>query len=91
MSSPRCLVSNSPQETERRAREFAANMKPGDWMALTGPLGAGKSVWARGVGRGLGVTDYIISPTFTLVNIYHGRFRLLYLPYYYYNKNYKLE
>jgi len=82
MSTVRRLFSNSPQETERLAREFAASMKPGDWMGLTGPLGAGKSVWARGIGRGLGVTGNIASPTFTLVNIYHGRVRFCHVDLY---------
>lgn len=82
MSITRLLSSNSPQETERLGREFAANVKPGDWMGLTGPLGAGKSVWARGIGRGLGVTDLIISPTFTLVNVYHGHVRFCHIDLY---------
>ena len=73
MSSPHHLISNSPAETEALAGEFAQNLKPGDWVGLTGPLGAGKSVWARGMARALGVTAYITSPTFTLANIYDGR------------------
>jgi tRNA threonylcarbamoyladenosine biosynthesis protein TsaE len=67
------MISNSEEETEALAKEFAQDLRPGDWVGLTGPLGGGKSVWARGIGRGLGVTSHITSPTFTLVNMYDGR------------------
>ena len=73
MSSAHHLTSNSPAETEALAGEFAQKVRPGDWIGLTGPLGAGKSVWARGMARGLGVTAHITSPTFTLANTYRGR------------------
>ena len=49
----------------------------GDVLCLTGELGAGKTVFAKGVGRGLGVRDVVTSPTFTLINEYQGR-----LPFY---------
>jgi len=46
--------------------------QPGDLFALTGDLGAGKTVLAKGIARGLGITEEITSPTFTLMEIYEN-------------------
>ena len=46
--------------------------RPGDLVVLHGPLGAGKTVVAQGVGAGLGVTDPITSPTFVIVRVHRG-------------------
>jgi tRNA threonylcarbamoyladenosine biosynthesis protein TsaE len=78
----RRLHSNSPEETEKLAREFARELQPGDWVALSGVLGAGKTVWARGIGRGLDVTNHITSPTYTLISVYEGRVRYCHLDLY---------
>jgi tRNA threonylcarbamoyladenosine biosynthesis protein TsaE len=67
------LTSTSAEETQRLAGEFARRVQPGDWVGLTGPLGAGKSVWVRGMARGLGITEPVVSPSFTLVNVYRSR------------------
>ncbi|MBF0191863.1 MAG: tRNA (adenosine(37)-N6)-threonylcarbamoyltransferase complex ATPase subunit type 1 TsaE [Magnetococcales bacterium] len=64
-------VTGSEAETEALASELARCLMPGMALLLTGDLGSGKSVFARGVLRGLGVEEaYITSPTFTLVNVY---------------------
>ena len=76
------LVSNSPEKTENLAAEFAVSLVPGDWVGLTGPLGAGKTIWARGIGRALGVNDHIVSPTYSLVNVYEGRIRFCHIDLY---------
>jgi len=47
--------------------------RPGDVIVLAGDLGAGKTAFVQGFGRGLGVPDRITSPTFTLVHVYEGR------------------
>ena len=62
--------SSSPEETERFAAELAALLSPGSVIALHGDLGAGKTVFARGFARGLGVTEPVSSPTFTIVQEY---------------------
>ena len=55
------------------ADALAALAKPGDVIVLAGDLGAGKTAFVQGFGRGLGVPDRITSPTFTLVHVYEGR------------------
>jgi tRNA threonylcarbamoyladenosine biosynthesis protein TsaE len=59
--------SSSAFETESAGQSLARLLRPGDVVLLTGPLGAGKTTFARGVGKGLGVRDRVTSPTFTLV------------------------
>ena len=65
-------ISNSAQETEALGERLAARLRPGDVIAYTGDLGAGKTAFTRGLARGLGITERITSPTFTIVNEYLG-------------------
>jgi tRNA threonylcarbamoyladenosine biosynthesis protein TsaE len=65
---------NSEEETRACGRALASSLKQGDVIALQGELGAGKSVFARALMRGLGVSDKVMpSPTFTLIQTYDGR------------------
>ena len=68
-------VSESPEETIALAGALGAALAPGMCVALYGELGAGKTVFARGLIRGLGVADNIpvTSPTFVIVSEYEGR------------------
>jgi tRNA threonylcarbamoyladenosine biosynthesis protein TsaE len=59
-------------QTELLGEKLGGLLKPGDIVALTGDLGAGKTAFTRGVGRGLGINDDITSPTFTIINVYDG-------------------
>ncbi len=69
--SPWMVVTHAEAETEALAMALAPFLTAGTAILLSGDLGAGKSVFARGVLRGLGVEDdYILSPTFALVNVY---------------------
>ncbi len=61
---------HSAEETEAFAARLAASLPAGSVLALYGNLGAGKTVFARGFARGLGITDPISSPTFTIVQEY---------------------
>ena len=63
-----------PRETAER-RDSAERLAPGDCLALTGPLGAGKTALVRGIAAGLGVADdrMVSSPTYVLVQEYPGR------------------
>lgn len=69
-------VTNSPAETEALGQRLAERLQPGDVIAYTGDLGAGKTAFTRGLARGLGCTERVTSPTFTIVNEYPGRIPL---------------
>lgn len=56
----------SAADTERLGRAVGERLHPGDVVVLSGPLGAGKTVLARGIGRGLGVRGPVTSPTFVI-------------------------
>lgn len=75
-------VSNSPAETERLGEALADKVAPGAVIAFTGDLGAGKTAFTRGLARGLGVTERVTSPTFTIVNEYEGRLPLFHFDMY---------
>lgn len=59
-------------ETMELAAKLAKTLKSGDIVCLDGELGAGKTVFAKGICSALGVEDYVSSPTFTIVNEYEG-------------------
>lgn len=56
--------------TQSLAAHLAAVLRPGDLLLLEGDLGAGKTTFTQGLGRALGVTDAVTSPTFVLMNVY---------------------
>ncbi|MGH3779544.1 MAG: tRNA (adenosine(37)-N6)-threonylcarbamoyltransferase complex ATPase subunit type 1 TsaE [Pseudonocardiaceae bacterium] len=56
----------TPADTERLGRAVGERLRPGDVVVLAGPLGAGKTVLARGIGAGLGVRGPVTSPTFVI-------------------------
>ena len=64
--------SNSPKETSNIAKAFAKKLKKGDVVCLSGDLGTGKTAFVQALASALGVTDYVSSPTFTIVNCYEG-------------------
>lgn len=66
------LISKSPEETFRIAADFGAKAQPGLVLGLVGDLGAGKTQFVKGFAAGLGITERIHSPTFTLVNEYRS-------------------
>jgi tRNA threonylcarbamoyladenosine biosynthesis protein TsaE len=70
---PIVATTASVEETRELAAALAALAQPGDVVALAGDLGAGKTAFVQGFGRGLGVAERITSPTFTLVHVYEGR------------------
>ena len=63
-------TSYSYKETEKIAEEFTKDLHPGDVIAYEGSMGMGKTVFTRGIVKGLGGDDCVSSPTFALVNEY---------------------
>lgn len=68
----RTVVCKTEEEMENLGRELAKTFKGGTVVSLRGSLGAGKTVFARGVARALGINEAIVSPTFTLIQEYEG-------------------
>lgn len=66
-------TTRSVDETRDLAAALSSLVRAGDVVVLAGDLGAGKTAFVQGVGRGLDVPDRITSPTFTLVHVYEGR------------------
>ena len=64
--------STSEEQTEKFGEILARGLTNDSVIALDGDLGAGKTCLARGIARGLGVTSFVSSPTFTIVNEYEG-------------------
>lgn len=76
------VISSSEQETRELGKRMAGKVTPGTVISLRGSLGAGKTVFAKGFALGLGITEAIVSPTFTLVQEYDGRLKLYHLDLY---------
>lgn len=75
--------SNSPEETREISKNIAEKAAPGDVYTLIGDLGVGKTVFTQGFAEGLGVSEPVNSPTFTIVQVYDdGEARL---PFYHFD------
>lgn len=68
------FLSHSPEETRSWAEQYAKQLSPGDVVLLEGEMGAGKTVLAQGIARGLGVKEDVLSPTYAYVNSYAPMF-----------------
>lgn len=64
--------SESPEETYEIGRRLGSEAAPGSVYALVGDLGAGKTIFTKGFAAGLGISDTITSPTFTIMQVYEG-------------------
>ena len=77
------FITNSPIETEKVGEALGKVLKPGAILAYEGDLGAGKTAFTRGLARGLGATEQVTSPTYTIVNEYlSGRMPLFHFDMY---------
>jgi tRNA threonylcarbamoyladenosine biosynthesis protein TsaE len=78
-----CWTSRSPEDTFALGLRTGEQLRGGEILLLDGPLGAGKTIFAKGVAASLGIErDEVTSPSFTLVNIYEGRLKLFHLDLY---------
>jgi tRNA threonylcarbamoyladenosine biosynthesis protein TsaE len=72
------FISNSPEETEALGASLAKLLKPGDNITLSGNLGSGKTLFTKGIARGLKIDnpEYVNSPSFVVIKEYTGRVNL---------------
>jgi tRNA threonylcarbamoyladenosine biosynthesis protein TsaE len=77
-------ITNSERETFELARELGARLQGTEVVLLVGELGAGKTVFSRGLAAGLGLEDItqVCSPSFTLVNVYQARVSVFHMDLY---------
>lgn len=64
------IMTHGPEQTEMLAEKMSKLLVPGDVIAYYGGLGAGKTAFTRGLAKGLGISDCVTSPTYTIVNEY---------------------
>lgn len=67
------FLSGSESATINYAKDYAASLLPGDIVVLKGEMGAGKTVFTKGIAKGLGIEEEVLSPTYTYMNDYSGR------------------
>lgn len=67
------FISEKPGDTLEFASKYALTLKGGDVVLLNGEMGAGKTVFAKGVALGLGIEDEVLSPTYSYMNDYSGK------------------
>ncbi|MDE6833768.1 MAG: tRNA (adenosine(37)-N6)-threonylcarbamoyltransferase complex ATPase subunit type 1 TsaE [Ruminococcus sp.] len=72
------VITHTPEETIEIAEKIGKKLQSGDMIIYKGGLGAGKTTFTRGLATGLGLGDCVSSPTFALVNEYHGENITLY-------------
>ena len=89
----RLVITRSEEETIRVAEELAVAFKGTEVVLLSGELGAGKTVFVKGLAAGLGVADTsrVCSPSYTLVNIYTGRVPVFHIDLYRLEKNSEIQ
>jgi len=76
------VITGSPEETFSLGRKLAGKFRGGETVALMGSLGAGKTVFAKGVACALGVKEEVLSPTFGIIREYIGRLKLNHFDFY---------
>jgi len=77
------LISSSPEETFNYGYQLGARLEGGEILLLSGPLGAGKTIFVKGICAALGIDEEdVTSPSFTLVNPYAGRLQLYHIDLY---------
>ena len=67
------FISKSREDTESFAQQYAKTLRGGDVILLDGEMGAGKTVFCKGLAKGLGIVEEVTSPTYAYMNDYDGR------------------
>jgi len=71
------IITKTPEETMKMAEKIGKGASAGDIICLVGDLGAGKTVFVKGLAKGLAIKpEKVTSPTFVLMNLYEGRLPL---------------
>jgi tRNA threonylcarbamoyladenosine biosynthesis protein TsaE len=76
------FISRSLDETIRCGENIGRSLEGGEVLILSGQLGSGKTVLAKGIAAGLGVQDTVTSPSFAILNVYRGRLDLYHFDFY---------
>jgi tRNA threonylcarbamoyladenosine biosynthesis protein TsaE len=76
------ITTSSPLETEALGQKIADQLKPNAVLALIGDLGAGKTTFVKGLAKGLGVVEYVNSPSFVILTEHPGRLPLFHVDFY---------
>jgi tRNA threonylcarbamoyladenosine biosynthesis protein TsaE len=76
------FISKSIDETIRYGENIGRSLEGGEVLVLSGQLGSGKTVLAKGIAAGLGVQDTVTSPSFAILNVYRGRVDLYHFDFY---------
>lgn len=76
------VICKTEQDMEALGRKMGSEFKGGEVISLRGSLGAGKTVFARGVARSLNIEEAIVSPTFTLLQQYNGKLTIYHMDLY---------
>ena len=73
------IITSSPEETKKLGEKIAQGFYPGLVVALFGSLGSGKTCLTQGICSGLGVKDFVVSPSFVLINEYQGKYKVYHI------------
>ncbi|RJQ25623.1 tRNA (adenosine(37)-N6)-threonylcarbamoyltransferase complex ATPase subunit type 1 TsaE [Candidatus Parcubacteria bacterium] len=87
-------TTKSSEETEELGKKLAAKLKEGDIIFLYGELGAGKTTFVKGIAKGLGIKERIISPTFVIIRkhkISNIKYQISNIKYFYHIDLYRIE
>ena len=76
------IATKNYKETILLGERIGKTLKPDDIVALSGCLGAGKTTLIQGIAKGLGVQNWVTSPTFTLINEFEGKLKLYHIDLY---------
>lgn len=91
------MILRTKADLHRAAGQFARGLRGGDIVLLEGELGSGKTAWVKAMARELGVREHVVSPTFTIMNVYtlhakhHGASRLCHIDTYRLHKAEELQ